>query len=126
MRSSLAGTGSLNPLGWSTTTCYGTQYQSGRGTGSNKQPKECVMRRSMWWTLAVLGVAQCMVVLDATVVNVALPKVQTALSFSPSNLTWVISAYTLTFGGFLLFGGRVADLIGRRTIFLTGVGVFTV
>ena len=83
------------------------------------------MRRSMWWTLAVLGVAQCMVVLDATVVNVALPKVQTALSFSPSNLTWVISAYTLTFGGFLLFGGRVADLIGRRTVFLVGVGVFT-
>jgi EmrB/QacA subfamily drug resistance transporter len=84
------------------------------------------MRRSMWWTLAVLGVAQCMVVLDATVVNVALPKVQNSLSFSQSNLTWVISAYTLTFGGFLLFGGRVADLIGRRTVFLAGVGVFTV
>jgi EmrB/QacA subfamily drug resistance transporter len=83
------------------------------------------MRRSIWWTLAVLGIAQCMVVLDATVVNVALPKVQTALSFSASNLTWVISAYTLTFGGFLLLGGRLADLLGRRTVFLAGVGVFT-
>src|SRR4051794_12308375 len=66
-----------------------------------------------------------MVVLDVTVVNVALPDIQRHLGFSASALQWVISAYTLMFGGFLLLGGRMADLLGRRRVFLTGLGLFS-
>jgi EmrB/QacA subfamily drug resistance transporter len=68
---------------------------------------------------------QFMVVLDATVVNVALPSIQADLGISDSSLQWVVNAYTLFFGGFLLLGGRMADLIGRRTLFLAGIGVFS-
>ena len=79
-----------------------------------------------WSILVVIGIAQLMVVLDATVVNVALPSIQHGLGLSPANLQWVVNAYTLTFGGFLLLGGRMADLFGRRRLFFAGVGVFTV
>ncbi len=65
--------------------------------------------------------AQFMVVLDATIVNVALPSIQRGLHFSPANLQWVVNAYTLIFGGFLLLGGRAADLLGRRRLFVAGV-----
>jgi EmrB/QacA subfamily drug resistance transporter len=82
------------------------------------------MRRSPWSTLAVLALAQFMVVLDVTIVNVALPDIQQALSFSSDNLQWVISAYTLVFGGFLLLGGRAADLLGRRRLFVAGLALF--
>jgi EmrB/QacA subfamily drug resistance transporter len=82
------------------------------------------MRRSPWSTLVVLAIAQFMVVLDVTIVNVALPHVQTDLKFSTNDLQWVISAYTLIFGGFLLLGGRMADLIGRRLVFVIGLVVF--
>lgn len=82
------------------------------------------MRRSPWSTLAVLAVAQFMVVLDVTIVNVALPHIQTDLKFSTDDLQWVISAYTLIFGGFLLLGGRAADLLGRRLMFVIGLVVF--
>src|ERR1044071_4740854 len=74
--------------------------------------------------LAVICVAQLMVVLDATVVNVALPHIRDDLGFSVDNLTWVITAYSLTFGGLLLFGGRTGDLFGRRRMFMIGVGLF--
>jgi EmrB/QacA subfamily drug resistance transporter len=74
--------------------------------------------------LAVICVAQLMVVLDATVVNVALPNIQKDLGFSADNLTWVITAYSLTFGGLLLFGGRTGDLFGRRRMFMIGVSLF--
>ncbi len=84
------------------------------------------MRRSPWATLAVLAAAQFMVVLDVTIVNVALPDIQQALSFSADNLQWVISAYTLVFGGFLLLGGRAADLLGRRRLFIAGLVLFAV
>lgn len=84
------------------------------------------MRRSPWATLAVLALAQFMVVLDVTIVNVALPDIQTDLGFSPDNLQWVISAYTLVFGGFLLLGGRAADLLGRRRLFVGGLALFAV
>ena len=67
-----------------------------------------------------------MVVLDATVVNVALPSIQTDLGFTAANLQWVINAYTLVFGGFLLLGGRAGDLFGRRRLFLAGVAIFSV
>ncbi|MFI7585445.1 MFS transporter [Spongisporangium articulatum] len=83
------------------------------------------MRRSPWATLAVLALAQFMVVLDVTIVNVALPDMQVELGFSADNLQWVISAYTLAFGGFLLLGGRLGDLLGRRRVFASGLGLFT-
>jgi EmrB/QacA subfamily drug resistance transporter len=82
------------------------------------------MRRSPWSTLVVLAVAQFMVVLDVTIVNVALPHIQTDLKFSTNDLQWVISAYTLIFGGFLLLGGRAADLLGRRLVFVIGLAAF--
>lgn len=80
--------------------------------------------RSRWWTLAVVAVAQFTVVLDVTIVNVALPKIQTDLGFTSENLQWIVSAYTLVFGGFLLLGGRAADLLGRRAVFMTGLVLF--
>jgi EmrB/QacA subfamily drug resistance transporter len=79
-----------------------------------------------WLALALLSVVQFMVVLDIAIVNVALPSIQVDLGFSQENLQWVISAYALVFGGFLLLGGRAADLLGRRRIFLVGIVVFTV
>jgi EmrB/QacA subfamily drug resistance transporter len=82
--------------------------------------------RSRWATLAVLALAQFMVVLDVTIVNVALPNLQASLHFSPDDLQWVISAYTLAFGGFLLLGGRLSDLLGRRRIFTAGLALFSV
>lgn len=83
------------------------------------------MRRSPWATLVVLALAQFMVVLDVTIVNVALPDMQVELGFSPDNLQWVISAYTLAFGGFLLLGGRLGDVLGRRRVFTAGLALFT-
>src|SRR5690242_11216579 len=70
-----------------------------------------------WLALVVLAAAQFMVVLDASIVNVALPSIKTDLNFSQENLQWVVNAYTLAFGGFLLLGGRAADLLGRRRVF---------
>jgi EmrB/QacA subfamily drug resistance transporter len=81
--------------------------------------------RRKWFALALLCTVQFMVVLDIAIVNVALPSIQTDLRFSQENLQWVISAYALLFGGFLLLGGRAADLLGRRRIFLVGLVVFT-
>jgi EmrB/QacA subfamily drug resistance transporter len=81
--------------------------------------------RRKWFGLALLLLVQFMVVLDIAIVNVALPSIQTDLGFSQENLQWVISAYALFFGGFLLLGGRAADLLGRRRLFLTGVVLFT-
>jgi EmrB/QacA subfamily drug resistance transporter len=78
-----------------------------------------------WLALALLSVVQFMVVLDIAIVNVALPSIQVDLGFSQENLQWVISAYALVFGGFLLLGGRSADLLGRRRVFLGGLAVFT-
>jgi EmrB/QacA subfamily drug resistance transporter len=84
-----------------------------------------VSERRKWLALALLSVVQFMVVLDIAIVNVALPSIQVDLGFSQENLQWVISAYALVFGGFLLLGGRAADLLGRRRIFLVGIAVFT-
>src|SRR4051794_7911133 len=77
-----------------------------------------------WLALAVLALAQFMVVLDVTIVNVALPAIQEALHFSADGLQWIVNAYTLTFGGLLLLGGRLSDLLGRRRVFMTGLGLF--
>src|SRR6187431_2900387 len=75
--------------------------------------------------LPVLAAAQLMVVLDATIVNVALPHIQRALGFSGSGLEWVVNAYALTFGGLLLLGGRAGDLLGRRKVFIAGIILFS-
>ena len=75
--------------------------------------------------LGLLAITQFMVVIDASIVNVALPSIGRALHFSEQNLSWVVNAYTLTFGGFLLLGGRLADLLGRRRMFIVGLGLFS-
>src|SRR6185437_15815661 len=77
--------------------------------------------RRLGLALAVIATAQLMVVLDATIVNVALPHIQDALHFSGANLEWVVNAYALAFGGLLLLGGRSGDLLGRRRIFIFGI-----
>jgi EmrB/QacA subfamily drug resistance transporter len=82
--------------------------------------------RSRWLALYVLCVGMLMIVLDATVVNVALPSIQRDLGFSSSSLAWVVNAYLIAFGGLLLLAGRLGDLISRRGVFLAGLGVFTV
>ncbi|HEY2770499.1 MAG TPA: MFS transporter [Solirubrobacteraceae bacterium] len=79
-----------------------------------------------WLVLVIACLAQFMVVLDATIVNVALPSIQKGLDFSPASLQWVVNAYTLVFGGFLLLGGRAADLLGRKRLFMAGVALFSV
>ena len=79
-----------------------------------------------WKALAILGVAYLMVVLDISIVNVALPSIQNDLGFKPEDLQWVISAYALTFGGFLLLGGRAGDLLGRRRLFMIGLALFAI
>src|SRR5947207_12761486 len=83
-----------------------------------------VAMQRRWIALALLCVAQFVVVLDASIVNVALPTIGKALHFSESNLPWVVNAYVLTFGGFLLLGGRMADLMGRRRVFMGGLILF--
>ena len=77
-----------------------------------------------WQALALLCIAQFMVVLDASIVNIALPTIGDALDFSQDDLSWVVNAYVLTFGGFLLLGGRLADLLGRRRVFMAGLILF--
>ena len=79
-----------------------------------------------WLVLVIACMAQFMVVLDATVVNVALPSIQRGLHFSPANLQWVVNSYTLIFGGFLLLGGRAADILGRKRLFVAGIVVFSI
>jgi EmrB/QacA subfamily drug resistance transporter len=78
-----------------------------------------------WWALAVVGTAFFMTILDVSIVNVALPTIARKLHFSAGNLQWVVTAYALTFGGFLLLGGRAADLLGRRRVFMSGVILFS-
>src|SRR5881396_1698173 len=82
--------------------------------------------RRRWWALAVIVAAQFMVVLDVAIVNVALPSIRTDLHFSQESLQWVITAYSIFFGGALLLGGRLADLLGRRRLFMAGLVLFTV
>src|SRR5436189_1328750 len=82
--------------------------------------------RKRWFGLAVIVAAQFMVVLDIAIVNVALPSIKTDLHFSQESLQWVITAYSIFFGGVLLLGGRLADLLGRRRLFMAGLLLFTV
>src|SRR5215217_4504488 len=81
--------------------------------------------RNRWAALYVLCAGMLMIVLDATIVNVALPSIQDDLGFSPSSLAWVVNAYLIAFGGLLLLAGRLGDLAGRRRLFIGGMAVFT-
>ena len=81
--------------------------------------------RTRWLALIVLCLGDLMIVLDTTIVNVALPSIRADLGFSETSLAWVVNAYILTFGGFLLLGGRLGDLFGHRRLFLAGIALFT-
>jgi MFS family permease len=89
------------------------------------------LRRRSGWTrspglaLAITLSAQLMIILDMTVVNIALPRIQGSLHFTPASLSWVLNGYTLTSGGLLLLGGRAGDILGRRRMFIVGIGLFT-
>src|SRR3712207_9532974 len=89
-------------------------------------PTTTLAARTRWLALLVLCCGDLMIVLDTTVVNVALPSIREDLGFSEASLAWVVNAYLLTFGGFLLLGGRLGDLFGHRRLFLTGITLFTV
>src|SRR5438874_3183432 len=89
-------------------------------------PEREMTDRNRWIALYVLCAGVLMIVLDATVVNVALPSIQSDLHFSQSSLAWVVNAYLIAFGGLLLLAGRLGDILGRKSVFMTGLGVFTV
>src|SRR5262249_34229671 len=103
----------------------GTMSNHIRGRGRPLVAVATSSERRRWLVLAVTVVAQFMVVLDVSVVNVALPSIKNDLHFSQESLQWVITAYSILFGGALLLGGRLADLLGRRRLFMSGVAVFT-
>src|SRR5437660_9315996 len=90
------------------------------------QPAAGTPDRRRWIALAVIVAAQFMVVLDVAIVNVALPSIKTDLNFSEEGLQWVITAYSILFGGVLLLGGRLADILGRRRLFIVGLALFTI
>ncbi|HEY5835192.1 MFS transporter [Streptomyces sp.] len=93
----------------------GQTEQAGQAAPAGERPGH------RWWVLGVIALAQLMVVLDATIVNIALPSAQQSLHFSDGNRQWIVTAYSLAFGSLLLLGGRLADLIGRKIVFLVGV-----
>src|SRR5260370_9473695 len=95
----------------------------GSGDGAAGQPERG--RRGLGLALVVIATAQLMVVLDATIVNVALPRIQGAPGFAGSGLEWVVNGYALTFGGLLLLGGRAGDILGRRRVFIAGIILFS-
>ena len=100
------------------------EVSTAAASNATATPSSGAPTRRLGLALAVIATAQLMVVLDGTIVNVALPHIQTSLGFSDSNLAWVVNAYALAFGGLLLLGGRSGDLLGRRRIFITGILVF--
>jgi EmrB/QacA subfamily drug resistance transporter len=103
-----------------------TSTPAGHVTAGETTQDEGHGHRHLGLALVVISVAQLMVVLDSTIVNIALPYLKTDLGFSDTGLSWVVNAYTLAFGGLLLLGGRAGDLLGRRKVFVFGVAVFTV
>jgi EmrB/QacA subfamily drug resistance transporter len=102
-----------------------TKLASVLGMTTFKPPVAAETDRSRWLALYVLCGSMLMIVLDATIVNVALPAIRTDLHFTPASLAWVVNAYLIAFGGLLLLAGRLGDLVGRRGVFLTGLAVFT-
>jgi EmrB/QacA subfamily drug resistance transporter len=102
-----------------------TNVTAGPGTGIRDVRGGARAHDARWLALLVLCLGELMIVLDVTIVGVALPSIRAALGFPEASLAWVINAYLITFGGFLLLGGRLGDLLGHRTLFLAGVAVFT-
>ena len=88
---------------------------------SSARPGAGTSYERRWWILAILAISQLMIVVDASIVNIALPHAQQALHITTANRQWVITAYTLTFGGLLLLGGRIADYVGRKRVLLIGL-----
>ena len=95
------------------------------GSASRRVAADLTSQRGKNLALMLLAMTQFVVVIDASIVNVALPSIGAHLHFSRDDLSWVVNAYTLTFGGFLLLGGRLADLLGRRRMFMIGLVVFS-
>src|SRR6185437_4462429 len=95
------------------------------GDSSEGETMSEMTPRSRWFALIVLCFGTLMIVLDSTIVNVALPSIRSDLGFTETSLAWVVNAYLLTFGGFLLLGGRLGDLFGNRRLFLGGISLFT-
>src|ERR687890_1412638 len=96
-----------------------TDVASAESTASGK-------KLHLGWALVLISVAQLMVVLDGTIVNIALPYIQSDLDIADANLTWVVTGYALAFGSLLLLGGRLGDLYGRRRLFIVGLVVFAI
>ena len=94
--------------------------------GEDAGPPAATNYDRRWWILAVLGIAQLMVILDSTIVNIALPTAQHALGFSNADRQWIVTAYSLAFGSLLLLGGRIGDMIGRKRALVTGLVGFAV
>jgi len=117
----LAGKTSVDPGGDRSVDAGGDRSVDAGGDRS----VDAVGDRSRWLALYVLCLGMLMIVLDVTIVNVALPSIQEDLRFSTSSLAWVVNAYLIAFGGLLLLAGRLGDLIGRRRVFLAGVALFT-
>ena len=88
---------------------------------AQQAPKQGARHEHRWWVLAVLGLSQLMVVLDATIVNIALPTAQRDLGFDSDQRQWIVTAYSLAFGGLLLLGGRLSDLFGRKVTYIAGL-----
>src|SRR5712675_3420878 len=91
----------------------------------NPWRNELIEKDKRWLALYVLCAGELMIVLDTTIVNVALPSIRESLHFTETSLVWVVNAYMLTYGGFLLLGGRLGDLYGHRKLFLLGLSLFT-
>src|ERR1700710_3326296 len=104
-----------------------TRQQAASGpTTVGTEPASVQQGDRRWVALYVLCAGMLMIVLDVTIVNVALPSIQDDLGFTSSSLAWVVNAYLITFGGLLLLAGRLGDLLGRRSVFLVGLGGFSV
>src|SRR5271165_4200499 len=120
--------GSISAIPPERTSMTRTETQSG-GTAmavrSRRAAADLTSQRGKNFALMLLAMTQFVVVIDASIVNVALPSIGAHLHFSRDDLSWVVNAYTLTFGGFLLLGGRLADLLGRRRMFMIGLVVFS-
>src|SRR5205823_8480591 len=101
------------------------ESKAANGSPRKDPPLMTMTSRTRWFALVVLCLGSLMIVLDTTIVNVALPSSRADLDFSETSLAWVVNAYLLTFGGFLLLGGRLGDLFGHRRLFLTGIALFT-
>src|SRR3954468_3078186 len=102
----------------------GTTSKGGNGVSATSGVSQGALHPSI--ALAVIVTCQLMLLLDVTIVNIALPNIQRSLNFTDTGLSWVINAYTLAFGGLLLLGGRAGDILGRRRLFIVGISLFSV